>query len=218
MDFSTPVPKGLPSASGTGASFLALALDWAGRLSRVAVWAAGALTLASVLLVTVDVLLRKIAGRGVGGADELAGYGFAISTSWAFAFAALQRAHVRVDILYHRLPVRVAAVIDWLCLVAFAVFFVYLARFGFEMVQQSFSQDSRANSTLGTRLWIPQFLWFLGIAWMCIVIGLLMLRVGSALIQGDVATVLRWAGVRSTQEEAVEEASAGERIVQGERT
>jgi TRAP-type mannitol/chloroaromatic compound transport system permease small subunit len=171
-----------------------------------------------VLLITVDVLLRKVAGRGIGGADELAGYGFAISTSWAFAFATLQRAHVRVDVVYQHLPVRVAAAIDWLCLVAFAVFFAYLARFGFEVVQQSFAQGSRANSTLGTRLWLPQALWFLGIAWMCLVAGLLLLRAGSALVRGDLAIVQRWAGVRSSQQEAVEEADAGERIVQGERT
>jgi TRAP-type C4-dicarboxylate transport system permease small subunit len=217
MDSPTPALERLPPASGDGASILEGALVWAGRLSRLAVWAAGALTLASVLLITVDVLLRKVAGRGVGGADELAGYVFAISTSWAFAFATLQRAHVRVDVLYHRLPVRVAAAVDWVSLVAFAVFFAYLARFGFEVVQQSFEQGSRSNSTLGMHLWIPQLLWFVGIAWMCLVTALLLLRAGTALVHGDLAAVHRWAGVRSTQEEAVEEASAGERIVQGER-
>ncbi|WP_425584183.1 TRAP transporter small permease subunit [Variovorax defluvii] len=213
----TPLLEPLPAEARHGTSLLDAALAWAGRLSRIAVWAAGALTLASVLLITVDVLLRKIAGRGIGGSDELAGYVFAISTSWAFAFATLQRAHVRVDVLYHRLPTRVAAAVDWLCLVAFAIFFAYLARFGFDVVRQSFAQDSRSNSALGMHLWIPQLLWFLGIAWMCIVTGLLLLRAGSALVHGDVASVQRWAGVRSAKEEAVEEASAGERIVQGER-
>ena len=69
--------------------------------SRVAVWAGGALTIASVLLISFDVLARKFLGFTTGGADELSSYAFAISTSWALAFATLQRANVRVDVLYH---------------------------------------------------------------------------------------------------------------------
>src|SRR5690606_41336840 len=68
--------------------------------SRVAVWAGGALTVASVLLISFDVLARKFFGFTTGGADELSSYAFAISTSWALAFATLQRANVRVDVLY----------------------------------------------------------------------------------------------------------------------
>ncbi|KAG0922081.1 hypothetical protein G6F31_020053 [Rhizopus arrhizus] len=74
--------------------------------SRAAVWAGGALTVASVLLISFDVLARKFLGFTTGGADELSSYAFAISTSWALAFATLQRANVRVDVLYQYLPVR----------------------------------------------------------------------------------------------------------------
>jgi TRAP-type C4-dicarboxylate transport system permease small subunit len=207
-------PPGLVSRPGLAEELL----QWATRLSRAAVWAGGALTLASVALITVDVLARKLLGRSVGGADELATYAFAISTAWSFSFAALQRAHVRVDVLYHRLPVRIAAVVDWLCLVAFAVFFAHLAVFGFEVVEMSWSQGSRSNSTLGMPLWVPQLLWFAGLAWMGVVLGLLLLRTGLALVAGDLAAVQRWCGVRSAQQEAVDEADSGRRIVQGERS
>lgn len=193
------------------------ALVLAERLSRWAAWGAGALTLTSVAIITFDVLLRKLAGYGLGGADELAGYAFAISTAWAFSFATLQRAHVRVDVLYHRLPIRAAAFLDWLSLMSLAVFFAFLARYGFEVMQLSFAQDSRANSTLGTPLWIPQAMWCMGIIWMCVVLGLLLARASQALIRGELSTVQRWAGVRSAEQEAVEEANSGERIIQGER-
>jgi TRAP-type C4-dicarboxylate transport system permease small subunit len=216
MNMPNPVMEHIDIFERSCKSSTEAALIWAERLSRAAVWCAGALTLASVALITLDVLLRKFAGRGVGGADELAGYAFAISTAWAFAFAVLHRAHVRVDVLYHRLPVRAAAFIDWISLVAFAVLFILIARYGFEVVQLSFEQSSRANSTLGTPLWIPQALWWLGIAWMCVVIGLLLVRASQALIKGDVKTVQRWAGVRSTQQEALAEAESGERLIKGE--
>jgi len=91
-------------------------------LSLGAVWVGGVLTLASVFLIGFDVIARKFFGFTTGGADELSGYAFAISTSWALAFVVLQRGNVRVDVLYQLLPVRIAAVLDWISLVALAVF------------------------------------------------------------------------------------------------
>jgi hypothetical protein len=67
-------------------------------------------------------------------------------------------------------------------------------------------------------LWIPQLLWFGGLAWMGVVLGLLMARSGLALLNGDLAAVQRWCGIRSAREEAGDEADAGLRIVQGERS
>ena len=52
-------------------------------LSQYAVWVAGALLIASVLLITFDVIARKFWGFTSGGADELSSFAFAISTSWA---------------------------------------------------------------------------------------------------------------------------------------
>lgn len=193
-------------------------VDIAHVLSRWAVWCAGGLILASVLLVTVDVLLRKLMGRGIGGADELSGYAFAIGISWSLAFATLQRAHVRVDVLYHRLPRRAAAMLDWLSLVVTGVFCGYLSYYAFEVLTQSWAQGARANSSLGTPLWLPQGLWLFGLGWMSVVLGLLLLRTSAALIRGDIATVAAIAGVRSAQEEAREGAADGARIVQGERS
>ena len=103
-------------------------MPWLGRslrlaetFSRAAVWAGGALTLGAVFLIAYDILVRKFFNITVGGADEISSYVFAISTSWALAFVVLQRANVRVDVIYERLPVRVSAFLDWLSLVALGV-------------------------------------------------------------------------------------------------
>ena len=76
----------------------------ANTLSLGAAWFGGAITLASVLLICFDVLVRKFFGFTTGGADELSGYAFAISTSWSLAFVVLHRGNVRVDALYQLLP------------------------------------------------------------------------------------------------------------------
>ncbi|WP_459614177.1 TRAP transporter small permease subunit [Bordetella sp. 2513F-2] len=185
-------------------------------LSRIAVWVGGALTIASVLLISFDVLARKFLGFNTGGADELSSYAFAISTSWALAFATLQRANVRVDVVYQYLPVRLSALLDWIALVALGVFMVYLSWYAYDMVLTSWTQKSAANTPLATPLWIPQGLWLLGLVWMCITVALMLLRASLALVTGDIALVKEICGVRSAQEEAEKEAAAGERMVKGE--
>ena len=179
-------------------------------LSHVAIWFGGALTLASVFLICFDVISRKFFGFTTG-------YAFAISTSWALAFARLQRANVRVDVLYQKLPVRLSGVLDWLSLVAMGVFMSQLTYYAYGVVETSWVQNSAASTPLGTPLWIPQGLWMLGLVWMCIVLALMMLRASVALITGDLQTVKEICGVRSTVEEAQEEAASGERIIKGER-
>ena len=188
----------------------------ANALSLGAAWFGGAITLASVLLICFDVLVRKFFGFTTGGADELSGYAFAISTSWSLAFVVLHRGNVRVDALYQLLPVRVSAVLDWLSLVALGVFMVFLTYYASFVVDTSWTQSSAANTPLATPLWIPQGLWFLGLVWMCLVLALMLVRASVALVTGDIPTIKDLCGVRSAEEEAEEEAETGARLVKGE--
>jgi TRAP-type C4-dicarboxylate transport system permease small subunit len=191
-------------------------LSRAESLSLGAVWVGGALTLASVFLIGFDVFARKFLGFTTGGADELSGYVFAISTSWALAFVVLQRGNVRVDVLYQHLPPRLAGLLDWLSLVALGVFIVFLTYHAGVVAQTSWDRNAAANTPLATPLWVPQGLWALGLVWMCVVLALMLIRASVALVTGDLATVTELCGVRSAEEEAEEEATAGERLVRGE--
>ncbi len=208
-----------PSTSVSGLSERSLparAFALAGSLSRVGVWVGGVLTLASALLISYDVIVRRLFSVTIGGSDELSGYAFAISTTWALAFTALERANVRVDVVYRHLPVRVGALLDWLALVAIGVFAVYLTYHAQGVAAQSWLQGSAANTPLGTPLWIPQMLWVAGLAWFSLVLALMLVRASVALATGDLATLEAVCGVRSAQEEAEEEAEAGARLVRGD--
>lgn len=190
-------------------------LRWANAWSRAAIWVAGALTLVSALYISADVITRKFFSFSLGGSDELSGYAFAISVSWALAFATLQRANIRIDAIYQHLPPRLCALLDWISLVSLSVFIVFLTRYASDVAMVSWQRDATANTVMATPLWIPQSLWVLGLIWLCIVLALMLIRASVALVTGDVDTVRRIAGVRSTQEEAEEEAEAGERMVHG---
>ena len=81
-------------------------------VSRYAVWASGGMLLFAAAMVTVDVTIRAIFGRSMGGSDEISGYLLAISTSWAFAYALLHRVNVRIDAAYLLLGRRLQAAPD----------------------------------------------------------------------------------------------------------
>lgn len=197
-------------------SMLARLIEGARTLSRIAVWLGGALTLASVALITVEVLSRRFLGISLGGSDELSGYAFAISVTWALAFTALERANVRIDVLYQYLPVRLSALLDWVSLVALGVFAVYLSWHAGQVALTSWDLKAAANTPLGTPLWIPQGLWVAGLAWFLIVLALMLVRSSVALVTGDVATLKQLAGVKSAVEEAEEGVAEGERLVRSE--
>ncbi|NYT84872.1 TRAP transporter small permease subunit [Pollutimonas harenae] len=193
---------------------LARLLACATTLSRIAIWVAGSLTLLSALYITADIMTRKFLGFPLGGADELSGYAFAISISWALSFASLQRANIRIDALYQLLPTRLCAILDWVSLVALAVFIAYLTRYAADVSMLSWTRNATANTVMATPLWIPQFLWLAGLIWLCIVLALMLIRASLALVTGDTATISALCGIRSAQEEANDEAEAGIRMVQ----
>src|SRR5574344_1278764 len=151
--------------TSTPTSLLGRLLNGATTLSRIAIWIAGGLTLLSAIYITLDVLSRKFLNSPLGGSDELSGYAFAISVSWALSFATLDRANIRIDAIYQHLPVRIAAFLDWVALVALAVFIVYLTRYAAEVAGMSWESQSTANTILGTSLWIPQILWSAVLVW-----------------------------------------------------
>jgi TRAP-type C4-dicarboxylate transport system permease small subunit len=186
------------------------ALAGAEWLSLRAVWAGGALLFAAAFTVGVDVTIRKIWKLSIGGADELSGYAFAIATAWAFPYALLKRVNVRVDVAYQKLPRRAAALLDLFALLALVVLAAVLARYAGKVFGLSFQRESTSNSQLQVLLWIPQGLWFLGLALFFAVSALLTVRTAFAVLAGDDAAVQRLAGARTIQEEAREEAAYGQ--------
>lgn len=182
-------------------------LALASLLARVGVWFGGLLVLASAFLVAYDVIVRKLFSITIGGADELSGYAFAIGTTWALAFTLLQRANVRVDALYIRLPAWLCGVLDVAALLVLGLFVGLLTWQAWAVLDTSLAFDARATTPLQTPLWIPQSLWVAGLALFAFTWLPLLLRAFLALLAGDLATVRRLAGARTIEEDAASEAS-----------
>jgi TRAP-type C4-dicarboxylate transport system permease small subunit len=187
-------------------------LQIAHGVARGGAWFGGALILAAALVVAADIIIRNLFVVTFGGADELAGYALAIGSAWALAFALLERAHVRIDVLYQKLPIRLAAIVDILCLSTFTVFMILLTRHGYAVFMQSLTADTHSMSALAIRLAIPQAIWVLGLALFVVVALLLLIRGALALVAGDNSTIVRLLGSRSATEEVeheLDQAAAG---------
>ena len=186
------------------------------RLSQVAVWIGGALLIFAALMTTVDVFLRKLFNWSFGGADEIAGYMFAISTALAMSYALLQRTHVRIDALYTVMPPRVRTVLDILAFVMLASFLGLITERAYAVFIGSYESSSVSITPLVTPLAVPQAFWFAGFVFVMIVVVLITLRIVVAVFQRDWPRIAELVGARGLDEEVEEEKRAAEQELKRE--
>jgi TRAP-type C4-dicarboxylate transport system permease small subunit len=182
------------------------------RLSRIAIWVAGAALIFAACMVSVDVILRYLFSISMAGADEITGYIFAVGTTWAFSFTLLDRGNVRIDALYQLLPRRVRAVLDIIGILALGGFMALVTKGAYSVFKGSLGWPfgdtdfwSVSITPLLTPLAIPQGFWLVGLGLFMTALSLVLLRSLVALAQGDLAAISRVAGPRTHEEEVEEE-------------
>src|SRR5690349_15308485 len=125
-----PLVESLMAAHDSGKERMGSALAGMRRLTQWGLWFGGALVLLAALLIGVDVLMRKVLARSIGGADELAGYALAIGSAWGLGAALVDRAHIRIDSLYILFPGWLRIALDLAGLVLFIAFFALVTWHG----------------------------------------------------------------------------------------
>ncbi|MBT3360176.1 MAG: TRAP transporter small permease [Rhodospirillales bacterium] len=171
------------------------------RYSRYGVWFGGGLIILSAFIVAAEVLIRKFFNHTIGGADELSGFALAIGSAWAFSFALLERAHVRIDSVYVWLPVRARAILDLIGLTVFLLFMGLLAYQGTGVFTDSVELGSRTMSALETPLQYPQFFWVAGLYFFVVVAVLMLVRALGTAFRLDFSGVQRQIGSKTVSEE-----------------
>ena len=137
------------------------AISW---VARVFAWIGGAMIMVAALIVSTEVICRKLLALPFSGSDEIGAYLFAIGTSWSMAFVLVTRGHVRIDALYGAFSPFVRAVLDFVALVGLAVLVIALADRAWELVSDNLSGWNRSNTPLRVPLPYPQLPWFFGFA------------------------------------------------------
>ncbi|MDO6588342.1 TRAP transporter small permease [Salipiger sp. 1_MG-2023] len=157
--------------------------------------AAGLLLLLSVCVTLYDVIARPF-GMSLGGTDELSGYAMAVVTSWGVSYALTCLAHVRIDIIRARGGTAVRAWFDAVSILSLAAVAVTVAYRAWPVLAKSIANNSTANTTLETPLWIPQSLWMAGWLWFALSAVMLAACVCLFLVSGRHDDIEEFAGSR----------------------
>lgn len=170
-------------------------------VSRVFAGLGGVLLLVAALLVSAEVISRKLLTVVYSGSDELAAYLFAVGTTWSLAHVLVTRGHVRIDALYGYFPARTRAVLDIVALLVLGIVALAMLDRSFDLVHSNFVEWNRSNTPLRTPLSLPQMPWVFGLALFMFSICVALARASMALARGDLLTVSQTAGVASQDEE-----------------
>lgn len=157
-------------------------------VAAVSLWmarAGGLMLVAASLVITAEILARKVIHIPFSVGTELSSYALAVAASWSFAYALLNRAHVRIDVVRNWTSPGVRFALDVLALGSLAAVALVLAWFAWDTVETSWSLGARENTSLGTPLVVPQGLWFSGLVWFALVCVEQLALVARALLRGD---------------------------------
>lgn len=181
-------------------------LDKSEKISQLAAWCSGLLLFLASIMIAIEVVLRKAFTVSIGGADELSSYALAISCTWGFSYALFRKSHIRIDVLYCRLPGKGRAFLDLLAYGLLAFYIITLSYFAFVVVKTSVVKHSVANTPLATPLWIPQTLWLLGLFWFGLMIIVILAATIYYRLQGNPLLATKVSGISTLDEEIQETA------------
>ena len=173
--------------------------------SRYLVWAGGASLMIAAIIVTFDVLSRKIFNVTMSGSDEISGYVFAGSTTWAYSYCLLHRSNVRIDAIYNLLPRPVTGTLDVIGLSLLLYYMWFMTKTGVLAFLESWELNSVSITTLETPQWIPQLFWAGGLVMFFCTLVFVTFYALVALAQRNWDLVQRIAGVPSIAEVVDEE-------------
>lgn len=165
----------------------------------------GLIFVALSLLVAVETVVRKLFNFSLQGADELGAYSLAACATIAFSLALIGRTHIRVDVFHERLPAWLQTGLNWLSAVSMAAFALLLVALAWNVLQDSRSYQSVAQTPWATPLVYPQTAWVIGLLVFALVATVSAGHATWLLLRGRNAELNHAFGPRSTKEEVDEE-------------
>lgn len=152
--------------------------DWMAQISAVI------LALMS-LLILVEILLWNTLTKTTLIADEYAAYGLAAIIFLGAGYCLKERGHIRITLVLHFLPVRLAETITCLATAMTTAAMGYLWWFLFKMVSATYRYQSTSGTLTNTPLWIPQVLMLMGATGFLIQLAATTLKCYAAIGSGE---------------------------------
>jgi TRAP-type C4-dicarboxylate transport system permease small subunit len=170
-------------------------------ISRYVLLAGGFMIVLAAALIVVEIVLRQVFRRSIGGVDELAGFALAVGTAWSFGAVLLDKSHVRIDTLYSHFGEKGRALLDVISLGGTVLFMSTMVYFSLQVLTTSIRFGATSQSSLAVPKAVPQALWVAGLTWFLLVAIILLVYCVLALLRGDWRQVGRLAGAPDIEEE-----------------
>jgi TRAP-type C4-dicarboxylate transport system permease small subunit len=170
-------------------------------VSRYMLIAGGLLIVLACALIVLEIAMRQVFNRSMGGVDELAGFALAVGSAWSFAAVLLDKGHVRIDTLYGQLGQRGRGLLDLVALGGTVLFVGALVYFAAQVLITSVEFGTTSQSSLAIPKSVPQALWLGGLAWFLLVAAVLLISCLTAVMRGDWRQVGRLAGAPELESE-----------------
>ena len=119
-------------------------------------------------LIVFEVIARKLFDFSLQGVDEIGGYVVAITGTFGFAYALIERTHTRIDIVLDHVTSQLRNLLNVLAYGLVAAASVFMLRYAYEALNESILFGSLSPTPLQTIMWIPQSLWVAGLVWFSI--------------------------------------------------
>lgn len=161
----------------------------------------GAIMIALSVAIAAETILRKFFSYSLGGIDELSGYAVAIVAPLAFLVAALEQAHIRINILHAKFPQDARAVLNVIAAVSLALLAVFLLYFTIKTVQETLEYSSIAQTPWATPLIYPQAIWLVSMLVFASGTTVLAIRAIVLLVRGETRLLDRNFGPGSPEDE-----------------
>ena len=114
-------------------------------------------------LIVFEIIARKLFSYSLQGVDEIGGYVVAITGTFGFAYALVERNHTRIDIILDHVPTGLRNLLNVLAYVLVTAAALFMLRYGYVALSESILFNSRSPTPLQTIMWIPQGMWFGGL-------------------------------------------------------
>lgn len=114
-------------------------------------------------LIVFEIIARKIFNYSLQGVDEIGGYTVAITGTFGFAYALIERTHTRIDIILDHVPPAIRNILNLLAYALVTGVALFMLRYGYEALSESILFKSISPTPLQVIMWIPQSMWVAGL-------------------------------------------------------
>lgn len=194
----------MTGAAGVALSVVRAAARSVAALSTLMAYLAGWNYILCALFIAFDIVARSFFGFSSAATVEVTGYMLAGGIAWALAHALVRRAHIRVDVMVNRMPLRWRAWMHLLALLLLNAFALLCALAGWQVVDESLLFDAHDNSGLQVPLVVPQGIWTFGLAVFCLMVTLQLIEGLLTLLLLGATEVERMFGAHAIEDEAQE--------------